>query len=154
MFILNSNIFNLNLLYVFSQKSIYKVLSTNNKKTFRSIVESKAKNIYNYNEEFSYVDIMELRTMCIIMNSCFKVGSYLQEYNNKMMQEITNYEFNDYLNYNIAFHLLYYSRETLLFSYLEMPPLIPIMLILFIILIIPSLCFYKTKITKWMSYIL
>lgn len=107
------------LMYIFSQKSIFRMFSNNTKKMFRVYVEERAKNIFNEDNNTSYLDIMEQRTMSIIMNVCFADEKYLREYNEKMIKHIDFNELNDYLNYNIAFHILYYSQENYSFCEIE-----------------------------------
>ncbi len=104
------------LVYVFSQQSIFRMFSRNTKTIHRRYVEDIAKTVFDNQRELTYTDIMEIRTMCIIMDSCYGEEQYLQEFNNLMINEPSKYEINDYFNYNIVFHFLYYSRETALFS--------------------------------------
>lgn len=102
-------------LYILCQEKVYEKLPIETQKAIKQIVNRRANDLLTneqYNE-WDYLEIMNFRTMSIIMNSCFNDDKYLAEYRSRM---VNNNKDNEFLIDSILFDCLYYSQECFPYS--------------------------------------
>lgn len=103
------------LLYIIG--SVYNSLSITNQNLYQKISSARLDR-YMSNNDLSCADILEFRSLAIIMSICGIDDKYLSEFNLRMI----NNEKNNYLSYNAMFDFWYYSQKCFSFSQIENSP--------------------------------
>lgn len=85
---------------------------------FKTLVTNKiasvAEKINDDTNADYYNYIIEYRTLCIVMNSCFNDKTYLADFNKKLLEGNI-----DFVRCNLSFHLFYYAKRVFDFKILN-----------------------------------